>query len=197
MKTQVTTHTHILIGMLLMISVSGCAFFYEHQLSDGRFFPRHPNFTVTPYYDSQDPELDFSAVYTWERIFGEGTRTNYFHFRFWSTGECIEIVSLTPYLNKDEVEGLGDLKKEWNMGFFNKSGSSITVETYGPNSYNRSVGFVSSNEIHITLAELKYTAATFTRSTPVDWRFIRHHIGELSVQPDWTPTGMIHRARQP
>ena len=182
-----------------MIGIAGCTFPPDRRLPDGRTFPNPPFFTVTPYYDFQAPALDFSSIYTWQRVwFFEGkSYTNYFHFRFWPTGECIRMVSLEPYLSVDEVEGLGDFKKEWDMGFFNKSGSNIILEIYGPNSYNRRFGFVISNEIHITRTELKYATATHTRSTPVDQRFIRHHIGELSTQPDWTPTGMIHRAKQP
>ena len=178
-----------------MLGVSGCAvYFNPNRLPDGRLFPRHPDFTIIPYYDFQDLQLDFSSIYFWKRIIDvEGYRalTNYHYMRFWPTGECMYKSAIgQPIFEADSFDSAA-------MGFYNKSGSNIVFEIYSPQSYYRGFGFITSNEIHITRSELKYTTATFTYSNPEDLRFIRHYVGNLSTQPDWTPTGMIHRARQP
>ena len=63
-----------------------------------------------------------------------------------------------------------------------------------PDSYNKYYGVVSSSEIHVLRIDLKYAAANFSHSTSVNKHFMRYPMGDLTAQPDWSPTGMLHKA---
>ena len=168
-----------------------------YRIPDGRHFPKKPQFTVIPSRDAQLSEIDFSSVYVWKREWAYEGRmyTNYYHLRFWPTGECIEGVN-TERLYRDDIEGFALWGKGWSMGFYGVAGSNILVEIYVPDSYNKLYGVVSSNEIHVTRTDLKYAAANFSHTTSVNKHFIRYPMGQLTAQPDWSPTGMLFRVKE-
>jgi len=164
--------TFIAFLLLIFLSVvhSGCCYIRwtapMHIMPDGRCFPKKPQFTVVPSLTSKKSGIDFSSVYASEQVWSyEGeTHTNYYHLRFWPTGECIAKGGISRYLERDDIEGFSLWGKGWSMGVYNTFGSNIVFEIYVPDSYNRNYGVVSSNEIHVTRVDLKYAAASFTYS---------------------------------
>ena len=162
------------------------------RVSYGRYFPKTPQFTVMPRAESHNSGIDFSMVYAWKRVFRRGNgmmQTNFDYFRFWPTGECIHHYTHDRLPTHWEADSFDST----SFGFFNTDGTNIVIEIYVPDSYNRYYGLVKSNEIHITRTELKYAAARFTYSDPADKHYIRYHVGQMSRQPDWSPTGMLRR----
>ena len=176
-----------IIACLLLLGCSGCLIIRMtapmHILPDGRCFPKKPQFTVIPNENSSDSGLDFSSLYVSERIWlYEGkTHTNYYHLRFWPTGECIAKGGIERYLDRYDVDGFSLWGEGWSMGFYNVVGSNIVFEIYVPDSYNKDYGVVISNEIHVTRVDLKYAAAKFTYSSPVDDHYVRYPMGQLTA----------------
>lgn len=198
MRKQIKTGMFIMLLGGVLTMASGCFYIRMtapmHVLPDGRHFPKKPQFTVMPNQEMPASKLDFSSVYVWKRTWthAEQMRANYFYFRFWPTGECIEKVS-AEHLYRDDFEGFTRWGGGWSMGFYEVSGSNIVIEIYVPDSYNKLHGVISDNEVHITRIELKYAAARSIRSSTQDIHYIRHYVGEMSLQPDWSPTGMLRR----
>lgn len=182
----------------LLLEMSGCAFLRSYTPMDGgRVYPKPPKFTIVPNLNSPHPNdiIDFNALYseryTWKY---EGhIHTNYFHVRFWPTGECIRIVSLHDKLSKDFCETFKTNSPQWSMGFYSLSGNRIAVEIYAGGAYNRSFGHVSKDGIHISRTELQYAKANFKYENEVDHFYHRIPLGQMTEQPDWSPTGILHR----
>jgi len=181
------------VGIFLMLGFSGCAVIQwlmpDYELPDGRRFPRQPQFSVTPYYDSKPPEIDFSAVYLYETI-KEGylgrPYTNYHYVVFWPTGECMFKYGYPHFKAHSFYRAY--------MGFFHKDGSNIVFETYG-GGYTKRSGIISSNNIRITQFDCheEDLLNKFQSSTATNEYYIRHDTKELPWQPDWSPTGMLHQ----
>lgn len=79
------------------------------------------------------------------------------------------------------------------MGFYNLENGEIALEIYAGGAYNRSFGRVSEEGIHITRTELQYARAKFKYENKVDRFYHRRHLGQMKEQPDWSPTGILHR----
>ena len=189
-------------GILVAVAVvvlSGCCYIRwtepMYRISDGRFFPKKPQFAVVPSRASQHCGLDYSSIYVWQRLWEyEGqAHTNYYHVRFWPTGECIAKGSTDKQIHRDDIEDFL-WGKGWSMGFYEMNGSNVVFEIYVPDAYNKYYGVVSSNEIHVTQINLKYATAKFSYDSYVDQHYLRYPIGKLNDLPDWSVTGMLHRA---
>ena len=165
------------------------------QVDQDRFFPKRTKFTITPNQPPKASRLSYDSIYVWKRVWEYESRwhTNYFHFRFWPTGECIRFVDTTDPM----LTFVGDSFHGGDMGFYKTDGSRIAIEIYVPDSYNRYYGSVYSNEVHISQVDLQYAAAKRAYSSNEDLHFIRHHIGNMVRPPDWSPTGMLKIAGSP
>ena len=165
------------------------------RLGQDRYFPKKPKFTITPNCPPKTSPLSYDSIYVWQRVWEYESRsyTNYFHFRFWPSGECMCFVDTVD----PKIAFVGDDFRDGEMGFFRIDGSNIAIGVYVPDSYNRHFGWVSSNEIHITRIDLQYAAAKRAHSSRQDMHFIRHQIGGMVRQPDWSPTGMLFKVDSP
>lgn len=161
------------------------------RLGQERYFPKNPKFTITPDSSQAASQLAYDSIYVWERVWEHESRsyTNNFHLRFWPTGECIRFVDTDNQRFMSNPDGFynGD------MGFFNTDGTNIAIEIYVPDSYNRYYGVIHSNKIHILRIDLEYAAADRAHSSRQDRHYIRHIIGDMGSQPDWSPTGMLYK----
>ena len=200
MKRQITTGICALLLCSAAVMVSGCFYIRMTEpmlrVSHGRYFPKNPKFTVMPSDEHDSTVIDFSAVYAWREVFTRGSgivQTDFNYFRFWPSGKCI----LNYTRDRLPTSWEADSFDSASFGFFNMDGTNIVIEIYVPDSYNRYYGVVKSNEIHVTRIDLKYAAASYTYSTTVDEHYIRHYVGAMSRQPDWSPTGMLYRVESP
>ena len=191
------TLSAIALAVLLFI-LTGCTFLLPYTKMDGgRLFPKPPKYTIMPDANSfQDVgDIDYDAIYseryTWSH---EGSiYTNYFHVRFWPAGECLRIASRHECLTKDFCESFKTNSAGWSMGFYNLKNGEIAFEIYAGGAYNRSFGRVSKEGIHVSRTELQYARANFKYEDQVCEFYQRQHLGLMKEQPDWSPTGVLHR----
>ncbi len=79
------------------------------------------------------------------------------------------------------------------MGFYSFKNGEIAFEIYAGGAYNRSFGRVSKEGIHVSRTELQYARANFKYEDQVCEFYQRQHLGHMEEQPDWSPTGVLHR----
>ena len=189
-----------IIGVFaLLLGLTGCAFLLPYTKMDGgRLFPKPPNYSVIPSPLQMDDKaiLDFHALYSRCRIWKyEGvTHTNYVNLRFWPTGECAQYVSLpNENMSKEFCESFKTNSAGWSMGFYNLKNGAIAFEIYAGGAYNRSFGRLVEGGIHVSRMELQYARANFKYENEVDMFYRRLHLGHMEEQPDWSPTGVLHR----
>lgn len=187
----------VLLAVFLPV-LTGCAFLLPYtEMKGGRLFPKPSRFTIIPDANSiQDVgDIDYDAIYseryTWSY---EGrTYTNYFHVRFWPTGECLRIASRREKLSRAFCESFKTNSPQWSMGFYNFKEGEIAFEIYAGGAYNRSFGRLVEGGIHVSRTELQYARANFKYGNEVDRFYRRQHLGHMEEQPDWSPTGVLHR----
>ena len=125
---------------------------------------------------------------------GDGEHADYYHVRFWPTGECIAIATPEERLSKDFAESFKTNSSLWSIGLYSVNRNHISFELYVGGAYNCYYGDIEKDGLRISRVDLKYEYASFIYKTPIDAIYIRHKVGKMAGHPDWSPTGILVKA---
>jgi hypothetical protein len=171
--------------VLIVLSLFGCSPSTSIVLSDGRYIPKSPEFSIIPEEHSyENIGLDFDSIYYEKMVsyLNKVKHMSYTYYRFWPNGRVIRKASESVFPTKAEVEKLNDSR----IGYYYVDEREITIELFLPDStilnwgYFKIYGVIEDGRIKITGSE---TRGEINHFDPI--YYITKQFNNLTEKPDW------------
>jgi hypothetical protein len=152
-------------------------------ISEGRFFPKEPNFTLINNKSYIHSGIDFDAIYynQRKRILNNILYVSYAYYRFWPNGQVLRKSSSqlpTRELAEDFTKAI--------IGYYTILGSDIIIESFSrsPGSWNsyeygKAYGKLENNEL------ITFKSVYKSEICKYEMVYKKLNLGELKKQPDW------------
>ena len=168
---------NLLLLLFCAIISTGCK--SHAPISENRYIPKSPAFTVHPTDHIGTKLLDYDAIYIADDTKGTNRRS-YTYYRFWPSGHV-----LTNYSREEPSRFVGDNIARAYLGYYRLDGRGIYIELFVPNTgrgrwdYGRKYGYIENHSIIFTNSTLG--ARSWIKRTV----FNRHEISGMQRTPDW------------
>lgn len=168
--------------IVMCFGITACAHYHRIELSQKRFYPKKPKFTIIPNGKFENVGIDFNAIYykKYERLLNNKKHVTYNYYRFWSNGRVLyRSIGKDPY--REEAEDF----TEAVIGYYRVDGQYLIMEFFSFDyvalhwDYVRVHAILKKDIIRTTHSEIRGEIEGRPSS------FIKRSFAELNRQPDW------------